>query len=122
MGRQPRFARRAHCLDDDAEDEIEADLDRKSGEPSLFLRKSQVRLQALAGRVGDIRKIPGAAGDERSPRGIALSLAYEGRAACGDSPDGVGDGAPARAGDSFELRRQLRGDRGPEIVEASEVR
>ena len=37
-------------------------------------------------------------------------------------PDGVGDGAPARAGDSFELRRQLRGDRGPEIVEASEVR
>ena len=91
----------------------------KDAEPPLSLRKPQICLQALACRAGDIRKVPGAASDERSPGGIALRFADEGRAARGDSLDGVGDGAPARVGDVFERRRQLRGDRGPEVVEAS---
>ncbi len=120
-GREPRFARRAHGLNDNADDEIETDLLRKAGQTILALAAPQVCGQSLSGDARDCRKGPQAMSDERSPGRIALSLTDEGRAASGDSLDRVDNGGPVCTSDFVGNLRQFRGDSVPQILQATEV-
>ena len=115
-GRKPRFARRAHGLNDNADDEIETDLLRKGGQTILALAAPQVCFQLLSGSARDCRKGPQAMSDERSPARIALSLIDEGRAASGNSLDRVDDGGSVCTSDLFENLRQFSGDSVPQIL------
>jgi len=101
-GRKPRFARRAHGLNDNADDKIETDLLRKGGQTILALAAPQVCVQLLSSSARDCRKGPQAMSDKRSPGPIALSLIDEGRAASCDSLDRVDDGGPICTSDFVE--------------------
>lgn len=96
-------------------------IEKQVKRPCLWANRKFV-FQTLAGSARNRCKRPGSACDQRSPGGIALNLADEGRTAHRDDLDRVGDGASARVRYVRERLHQLCRHRGPQLVELPEVR
>ena len=120
--RHSRPARRADGLESDAKDQVDANFNREGGHAPFALGEKQVCLQTLPSRTRECGKRTSPAGDQSSPRGIALSLADERCATGRNAGYRVGGAKTACIYQILEHLRQLRGDRSAEVIEIPKVR